>query len=102
MYVFRPGGGPPGYKWHFPMDHTNSDEGIDLTGCQLGTMGKCITVNGDLILRDTGLKELPEQLTVTGDIDLTGTEVTSIPADAKIGGKIIGLKILEFKSRFPK
>lgn len=49
------------------------------------------TINGDLILKDTGLKELPERLIVTGNLDLTGTEVTSIPADAIIGGKIIGL-----------
>ena len=91
MYVFRKGYNPPGYKWDFPLDGTKLDEGLDLTGIPLGKMGKGITIDGDLILKDTGLKELPEQLIVTGDLDITGTEVTSIPADAKIGGKIIGL-----------
>ncbi|WP_160321734.1 hypothetical protein [Bradyrhizobium pachyrhizi] len=46
MLVLKPGYNPPGYRWDFPLDGTNSPE---------------------------------------------GTEVTPIPADAKIGGKIIGL-----------
>jgi hypothetical protein len=92
MFVFRPGYTPEGYRWDFPFDDSNLDEGLDLTGIPLGKMGKRLTVDGDLILKDTGLKELPEQLTVTGDLDVTGTEITSIPADAKIGGKIVGLK----------
>ncbi len=62
-----------------------------MTGLPLGKIGKDVTINGDLILKDTGLKELPEGLIVTGNLDLTGTEVTSIPEDAKIGGKIVGL-----------
>ena len=91
MYEFKPGFTPEGFKWEFPLDGTNCPEGIDLTGIPLGKMGKDITIDGDLILRDTGLKELPERLIVTGNLDITGTEITSIPADAKIGGKIIGL-----------
>jgi hypothetical protein len=87
----RPGYTADGFRWDFPLDDTNSDEGLDLTGVPLGKIGKRVTINGDLILKDTGLKELPEQLIVTGNLDITGTEITSIPEDAKIGGKIIGL-----------
>ncbi|MGY3134586.1 hypothetical protein ACVWZM_005268 [Bradyrhizobium sp. USDA 4501] len=91
MLVLKPGYNPPGYRWTFPLDGTDSPEGIDMTGVPLGAIGKGVTINGDLILKDTGLKELPEGLIVTGNLDLTGTEVRSIPEDAKIGGKIIGL-----------
>ncbi|MCP3463075.1 hypothetical protein [Bradyrhizobium sp. CCGUVB23] len=91
MLVLKPGYTRPGYRWTFPLDGTNSPEGIDMTGLPLGKIGKDVTINGDLILKNTGLTELPQGLIVTGNLDLTGTEVTSIPEDTKIGGKIIGL-----------
>jgi hypothetical protein len=53
MFVIRPRYTAPGYRWDFPLDGTNSPEGIDLTGMPLGKMRKGITVDGDLTLKDT-------------------------------------------------
>lgn len=65
--------------------------GLDLTGSNIRTLPRSLSVGGDLRLSDTKIAELPENLHVGKDLYLDGTSVTEVPASAEIGGRVVGL-----------
>ena len=47
-----------------------------------------IDVKGELDLRETQIRELPDNLYVKGSLDLQGTQITELPKSLKVGRTI--------------
>jgi hypothetical protein len=49
-----------------------------------------IDTDGDVNLRGSRIRKLPDNLTVGGDLDLRGTGITELPDNLKVAGTIYG------------
>ena len=51
-------------------------------------LGKFGHIKGDLILRDTNVDALPDELFVEGDLDLSGSSIRALPEGLTVGGDL--------------
>ena len=64
----------------------NSD--LDLSRIEITLWPKRLKVVGNLILANSKMKSLPDNLEVTGYLDLSRSEITSLPSTLKVGGDL--------------
>jgi hypothetical protein len=63
-------------------------DGDVLVGTEINELPDSLTVIGNLILRNHGIKKLPNKLTVGGDLDLSYAGVTKLPDNLEVGGDL--------------